>query len=245
MTSISIVIPAYNEEAFIGELLTAINKMTSAAPQWEWDIVVVDDGSQDRTADIARSFADVTVISQPNQGKGAAVRNGVAHTSADYVLVQDGDLEYDPDDIPRMLAALETHRPMAVYGSRTVASPGRRFPRRTPGQSLGPYCAGLALSAITGAVYHRWITDTLTGYKIYRREDFLAYSVDTAGFETDHELTAKLLRSNVEIVEVPVKYRPRSKEEGKKIRPRDGFIASKVLWRYRKWNPPTGSRRVD
>ncbi|MBF0155636.1 MAG: glycosyltransferase family 2 protein [Magnetococcales bacterium] len=236
--TLSIVIPAYNEEAFIGPLLQRILAVDTEAMGFRKEIIVVDDGSRDATAARAEAFPGVRVVRQKNQGKGAAVQRGVRETSGDYVLVQDADLEYFPEDYLPLLRALDTRKPTSVYGSRpkgVIRDRGWCWP--TPGrhlrQSPGPWVMNILLSLWCGLLFGRWLSDLLTAYKIYPAGVLKGFTVRTRGFETDHELTAKLIRSGVAIVEVPIAYEPRSVEEGKKIRPRDGLIALWTFWRFR------------
>ncbi len=239
MQRLSIVIPAYNEEAFIATLLESIDAVDIASLGFEKEIVVVDDGSQDRTRELASAHPGVRVISQANQGKGAAVQRGIRECSGEWVLVQDADLEYDPQDYRSLLAATAAGPgPVAVYGSRTQGQlregTGRFwFPGRHPRQGLGSWGAGALLTLWTFLLYGRFLSDTLTAYKLYPSDVIRGFHVRTRGFETDHELTAKLIRAGVRIVEVPIGYDPRSNEEGKKIRARDGFVAVATLLRFR------------
>jgi glycosyltransferase involved in cell wall biosynthesis len=240
MKTVSIIIPAYCEEAFIGELLRRIREVDVRPLGFEMEIVVVDDCSKDKTSEVASSFPGVRVIRhEVNRGKGRAVQTGIRACTGDYVLVQDADLEYDPRDYLPMLRALaEGGERTVVYGSRTRGTIARRngkpwFPGRHPQQSFGPYVAGLLLTAWTFSLYGKLITDTLTAYKLYPTDAIRALDIKTHGFETDHEITAKLLRRGYRIVEVPIDYAPRGVEEGKKIKPRDGFVAVWTLLRYR------------
>jgi dolichol-phosphate mannosyltransferase len=236
MRRLSIVIPAYNEEAFIGTLLGAILTVDTESLGFEKEIIVVNDGSRDGTSECVRRFAGVTLIEQANQGKGAAVQRGMREATGEFVLVQDADLEYDPADYRPMLEAVRSGA-AAVYGSRTLgqlrAQGWTLTPGRHPQQSLGPWLAGWILSTLTFALYGVWLTDTLTGYKLYPRAAFERIAIVTRGFETDHEITVKLLRSGIRIREVPVGYRPRSVAEGKKIKASDGFKAVWTLLRFR------------
>ncbi|MFN8390800.1 MAG: glycosyltransferase family 2 protein [Bdellovibrionota bacterium] len=239
MKKLSVVIPAYNEEAFIGTLIQLIKNVPTEQLGFEKEIIVVDDGSKDKTFEIASSCEGVRVFKQvPNQGKGRAVLRGVAESTGDLILVQDADLEYDPTDYLEMLRAWDPNRPTSVYGSRTLGQRrgGRGFWAalgRHPEQSFGPWLAGVALSIWTFMLYGRWISDTLTAYKLYPAGDYKRCDIKTYGFETDHELTAKLIRQGVKIVEVPISYKPRSVEEGKKIKATDGLIALWTLLRFR------------
>jgi dolichol-phosphate mannosyltransferase len=238
MPLLSIVIPAYNEAAFIGELLTRILAVDTESLGFQKEIIVIDDGSADGTGEIARSFSGVRVYTQvSNQGKGAAVQRGIRESTGEYILIQDADLEYDPYDYLRLLTAL---RPGAdcVYGSRVLRQRQQQrgftfFPGRHPKQGFGPWLAGQLLTLWTWLLYQRWITDTLTAYKLYPAALVKSIRVRTSGFETDHEITAKLVRRGCRIVEEPIAYLPRSFEAGKKIKARDGFVAVWTLLKYR------------
>jgi len=239
MKPVSIVIPAYNEALFIGDLLRAIAQVDTRSLGFEKEVLVVNDGSTDTTEGIARSFEKdgVKCFTQvPNQGKGRAVQRGIREASGDYILIQDADMEYDPSDYLPLLAALKTGAD-AVYGSRVQgqirASGWSLTPGKNPAQGFGPWFAGVVLSFLTLLLYGRWISDTLTAYKLYPAKALKEMKIETRGFETDHEITAKLIRGGLRIAEVPISYRPRSLAEGKKIKPRDGLIAVWTLLKFR------------
>ena len=239
MKVLSIVVPAYNEGAFIGALLEKILAVPTEQAGFQKEIVVVDDGSKDNTAEIARAFPGVRCFTQvPNQGKGKAVQRGILEATGDYILIQDADLEYEPSDYLPILAALSEKQADVVYGSRTLGQRRNQFgftlfPGRHPEQDFGPWVAGVLLTLWTGLWYGIWITDTLTAYKLYPATVMKKMKLQTSGFETDHEITAKLARLGQKIVEVPISYYPRSVEEGKKIKPSDGLIAVWTLVRFR------------
>lgn len=236
MPKVSIVVPAYNEEAFIGTLLDRVLRVDTESLGFSKEIIVVDDGSKDGTAIIVDGFPGVRLIRQKNQGKGRAVQRGILEATGDYVLVQDADLEYDPADYIPMLTKLASVGG-SVYGSRTLGQLRENgwtlTPGRHPRQLLGPWVANVLLALWTFILYGKWITDMLTGYKIYPREFFSHVEIVTRGFETDHEITAKLIHLRIRIQEVPISFAPRSEEEGKKIRARDGLIAVWTLLRFR------------
>jgi glycosyltransferase involved in cell wall biosynthesis len=209
MPLLSIVVPAYNEGAFIHTLLERIVAVPVGQLGFEKEIVVVNDGSKDDTEAIARRFAasctqvPVRVFNQvPNQGKGKAVQRGIRESSGDYILIQDADLEYDPNDYLTLLETLK-HADV-VYGSRTLGQArlktgSKIFPGKHPEQGLGAWTAGVLLTLWTLLLYGRWITDTLTAYKLYPAGPLKQMKLRTSGFETDHEITAKLIRRGLSI----------------------------------------------
>ena len=228
MTTLSIVIPAYNEERFIGTLLERIRAVDLAPLGVTQEIVVVDDCSRDRTSQIVAGFPDVRLHRQAvNGGKGKAVRQGIAMATGELLIIQDADLEYDPSDYLPMLRALIDGKGDVVYGSRYL---GRG---RHPQQSLAAYLGGRSLSVAGLLATGRFLTDTVTAYKLFRRADLASLDLETSGFELDHEITARMIARGKTIVEVPIHYAPRSREEGKKIGARDWFIALRTFYRFR------------
>ena len=229
MNTLSIVIPAYNEARFIGTLLDRIRAVDLAPLGLTKEIIVVDDCSRDTTASIAAASPGVRLIRmERNGGKGRAVREGIAAATGEMLIIQDADLEYDPQDYLPMLRALIDKRGDVVYGSR-YADRGRR-----PNQSLAAYLGGRSLSLVAWLLTGSYLTDTVTAYKLFHRADIAAVPLETSGFELDHEITARLVARGKRIVEVPISYAPRSREEGKKIGPRDWFVALRTFWKYRR-----------
>ena len=225
---LSIVIPAYNEERFIGTLLEQIRGVALESLGVSKQIIVVDDCSRDRTAEIAGSFPGVLLKRlESNTGKGGAVRAGIELATGDLLIIQDADLEYDPNDYVPMVRALLDGRGDVVYGSRYLGR-GRRQK-----QSLAAYLGGRSLSIVCYAFTGTYLTDTVTALKLFPRDAITSLTLTTSGFETDHEITAKLLARGLRIVEVPINYFPRSRAEGKKIGLRDWFVATRTLYRFR------------
>ena len=241
MKKLSIIIPAFNEENYISKLLESVHSVDTEKIGFNKEIIVVDDGSTDQTLKLteeaAVKFPKISVIHQENQGKGKAVQTGIKEAKGDFVLVQDADLEYDPNDYLVMLKCLKDSV-TSIYGSRILGQINffnRRFPfiGRHPEQGIGPWMAGVLLTLCVRILYGRWITDTLTAYKIYPTQVIRKMDIITHGFETDHEITAKLIHNGIQIIEVPIHYYPRTLKEGKKIRMRDAFIALWTFFRFR------------
>ncbi|PYR92842.1 MAG: glycosyl transferase [Acidobacteria bacterium] len=229
MKILSIVIPAYNEERFIGTLLERIRAVDLRVLDVDREIVVVDDCSRDRTAAIVEAIPGVRLLRmERNSGKGRAVRAGIAAATGDLLIIQDADLEYDPQDYVPMLRALLDGRSDIVYGSRYL---GRG---RYPNQSLAAYLGGRSLSLVAWVLTGRYLTDTVTALKLFRRAEVAGLPLETSGFELDHEITARMLARRRRILEVPIRYYPRSRKEGKKIGARDWFIGARTFWKYRK-----------
>ena len=241
MKKLSIIIPAFNEEKFILQLLENVQSIDTEQVGFIKEILVVDDGSTDKTFNIAMSAANkdkgISVIHQENKGKGNAVQTGISLSKGDFVLIQDADLEYDPNDYLPMLKCLKDSN-TSIYGSRILGQiffNKRLFPfiGKHSQQGIGPWLASIILTIFVFILYGRWITDTLTAYKIYPRKVLKNMNIRTNGFETDHEITAKLIQKGINIHEVPINYQPRSKAEGKKIRMIDGIIAIWTLIKFR------------
>ena len=232
MKRLSIVIPAYNEERFIGTLLERIQAVDLAAHGLEKELIVVDDCSKDGTADIVKRYPGVVLCRhERNGGKGRAVRTGIARATGDYLMIQDADLEYEPLDYIPMVKALLSKQGDVVYGSRYTSG---LFGSKHAQQSWPAYLGGRSLSIAALACTGRYLTDTVTALKLFPRALLNELDLQTSGFELDHEITSKVLARGRRIVEVPIQYFPRSRDEGKKIGAKDWIRGLRTFWRYRR-----------
>jgi glycosyltransferase involved in cell wall biosynthesis len=225
---VSIVIPIYNEFA---TFRTVIERVLAASlpPGCTKEIVVVDDGSTDGTKAILDAYRQEGIIaihtSPLNSGKGTAVRIGFALASGDVVIIQDGDLEYDPNDYAAILAPIVKGEADVVYGSRFLGKPN--------GMALKNLIANRILTACANLLFRAGITDEATAYKAFRSSVLTRMTLSAKRFELCPELTAKACRLGYRIHEVAIGYNARGIVQGKKIRPRDGFQALWTLIRYR------------
>ena len=219
---LSVVIPVYNEASTVGEVIDRV-----AVVPLETEIIVVDDGSTDRTMELVRARATkVRYVHEGrvNQGKGTAVRIGLTYATGDIVIIQDADLELDPAEYERLIAPVLRGDADVVLGSRFRGSNAIRLKTRAQNR---------ALALLTNVLYGSRLTDVTTAYRVFRRELIQSVRLESRRFEIESEITAKLLGLGVRMVEVPVSYRPRSAEEGKKIRWTDGLAAAVTLVRWR------------
>ncbi len=223
---LSIVVPVFNEAATIERVLTGLRAIDLGLRK---EIIVVDDGSTDATPEILKRWdtrGDVRVIRQPaNRGKGAAVAAGVSQTRGQYVIIQDADTEYDPRDMPGLLGAMFETGALAVYGSRFAG----RY-RRT-GRFL-PTVANRILTFAANLVNNLNLSDVMTGYKLFDGGLIRSLTLKSAGFGFEAEVTCRIARLGVSIVEAPITYNARTYIEGKKIRARDGWRTLIALMRY-------------
>ncbi|MGC2364970.1 MAG: glycosyltransferase family 2 protein [Candidatus Sulfotelmatobacter sp.] len=226
----------YNEHAHVDELLQAIH----ASPVKK-EIIIVDDGSTDGTREKLQTMPlannnDVTVVfHEKNCGKGAAIRTALEYARGEYVLIQDSDLEYDPQDYPALLRPLVQRQANVVYGVR----PDR------PERGLRFFLGAKLLTHLTNLLYSAGIHDEATCYKVFRRSLLAQIGLECDRFEFCPEVTAKLCRMGEKIAEVPIAYAPRSAWEGKKIRHSDGWLAIWTLLRYRFTRRATWTRSAS
>jgi len=222
---LSVIIPVYNEVESIETILTRVHetKLTH-------EIIVVDDGSKDGTRDklkVLDGKKNVRVIlHEVNQGKGAAVRTGMAAAKGDVLLIQDADLEYDPRDYPELLRPIQEGLADVVYGSRFLG----RAHRVT---MFWHMLANKSLTLMTNILYDTILTDMETGYKVFKHEVIEGMTIRANSFNFEPEFTAKILKRKYRIFEVPITFNPRDYSQGKKIKLHDAFEAIWALIKYR------------
>lgn len=226
---LSIIVPVYNEQRTINEVIERV--LAVDLGPIEREVIIANDGSSDGTRlaiDASRWSHDtrVKIYNSPiNLGKGAAVRFGIGMATGDILLVQDADLELDPNEYGRLLAPILEGRTDVVYGSRFLKPTARvAFRRRVANQFL---------TVLTNILFGARLTDMETAYKVFRREALDGIRLRCVGFDFEPEITAKLLRAGRRILEVPIGYQPRREDEGKKIRWIDGVDAIYTLIKCR------------
>ena len=228
MALVTLIVPALNESATIEQVLRRLEELP-----WELEVIVVDDGSSDETAAIVERLSGelrgLRLLRHPvRRGKGAAVRTGIAASRGDIVAIQDADLEYDPADLPRLLAPLLAGVADAVFGTRLRGGEPQRA------HLFWHYAGNRLLSLLTNVLYNTTISDMEVGYKAFRGELVRSLRLVSDTFAIEPELTAKVLRiPDVRLYEVPISYYGRSYAEGKKITWRDGVVAVGALVRFR------------
>ncbi len=233
---LSIIIPVFNEEKTIQAVLKRIDQLH--IPNVEKEVIIVDDASQDTTGKIIKDFLIqkrkhvVFLQHVTNQGKGAAVRTGIASATGEYIVIQDADLEYNPEDISRLVKEIKNGL-QVVFGTRL-----NRLPHLSKEEKrfyfLLHYVGNRFLSFATSILYGQWITDMETCYKLFPRKNVTQMKLRAKGFEFEPEITAKLMKKGLKIKEIPINTIPRGYEEGKKLHTiRDGTKAVWTLIKYR------------
>ena len=218
---VSLIIPIFNERELIEEVLTRVR-----AQPFRKQLVLVDDASTDGTTEYLREFEQnrpdtVLVHHDRNQGKGMAIRTGLQHADGDIILIQDADLEYDPSELPRLIEPIASGAAAVVYGSRFLGTIREmKLPNRI---------GNILLAGMVSLLYGQRITDEATAYKVFRREVIKDLPLTCRRFEFCPEVTAKVLRRGIPIMELPVTFQARTWEEGKKIGWRDFITAVRVL----------------
>jgi glycosyltransferase involved in cell wall biosynthesis len=228
---VTFLVPAYDEAATIASVLDAIEALGL-----DREILVVDDGSTDGTADVAARWAEgrdgVVLLRKVNGGKGSALRHGIPHATGDIVVVQDADLEYEPRDVPALIAPIVEGRADVVYGSRLSGGGAQRA------YMFWHLAGNRFLSLVTGVLFNTTLSDMETGYKAFRREVLQALPLTEDGFGIEPEITGWICRRRARIYEIPISYFGRTYAEGKKITWKDGVEAIWILGRERARRQP-------
>lgn len=234
---LSIIVPAYNEQETLPILL---DRILAVDFPWPCEIIIVNDGSTDKTAEVAKKLKAehpdrISVLDQPiNLGKGAAIISGLTKAQGKVVIIQDADLEYDPAQLPKLVEPIKQGRAQVVYGSR--------FLGRIKSMSFGHFWGNRVLTQLTNWLYGSRLTDMETCYKAIARPVLAKIELEQRGFGIEVELTAKILRQKVTIIELPITYEARSRSQGKKIDYRDGLRAAGYLIHYRFFDRRSSSK---
>jgi len=224
MKKLSVIIPTFNEQNTITRIISRVKKLKLKKISKE--IIVVDDGSTDGSVNKIKQLKNIKTVFQPvNQGKGAAIRAGLKKATGDYILIQDADLEYDPQDIPSLLEPVLTGKAEIVYGSRFLGPHKNMLFWHLMGNKF--------LSLLTNILYNTTLSDMEVGYKLIPAELIKSLNLQQNRFGFEPEVTCKLLKQGHRIFEVPVSYAGREFHEGKKITWKDGLIAFFLLFKYR------------
>jgi glycosyltransferase involved in cell wall biosynthesis len=223
---LSVIIPCYNEKDLLPELIALVKR----APVKDKEIILVDDGSKDGTTEMIRAGlekeVDKVVYHGRNQGKGAAIRSGLAQAAGDMVIIQDADLEYDPDEYPKLIAPIVQGKADVVYGSRFSGEGPHRV------HLFWHYVGNRLLTLLSNMFSNLNLTDMETCYKVFRTEIIKSLQIEESGFGIEPEITLKVGKKRYRVYEVGISYYGRSYREGKKIAWQDGFKAVFVILKY-------------
>jgi len=223
---VSIIIPCFNEETFISEILSEVNKQKTINKE----VIIVDDSSNDETVSIIKEgnadLYDLLICHESNQGKGAAIASGIKASSGDIILIQDADLEYDPNEYDKLLKPIFENKADVVYGSRFIGSNAHRVLYFWHRMGNG------FLTLLSNMFTNLNLTDMETCYKVFRKEIFDDLQIEEKRFGFEPEITAKIAKKKIRIYEVGISYYGRTYNEGKKIGWKDGIRAIHCIIKY-------------
>lgn len=221
---LSVIIPAYNEEGAILKLIKIVENVNIG--QIKKELIIIDDCSTDSTRELLKKIKNHKIFfHEKNKGKGSAIRTGLKHATGDIIIIQDADLEYDPNEYPKLLKPILKGKTKVVYGSR--------FLRKHKAKYQFYYLGNIFLSFVTRLLYFRKITDMETCYKVFKREVIKKINLKARRFDFEPETTAKIIKKGYKIIEIPISYKCRDFREGKKISWKDGIKAVWYLLKYR------------
>jgi len=227
---VSIIIPIYNEKQTIAEILDRVQKVNLKNLGLTKDIIVIDDASTDGSGEILKNLKGINLLTQPiNSGKGSAIRKGFQAADGDFIIMQDADLEYDPEEYPKLLKPLVDGKADVIYGSRFIGSEPHRV------LYFWHYVGNKILTTLSNMLTNLNLTDMETGYKVFTKEAIkkILPHLTAARFGIEPELTAQVAKKKLRVMEVGISYQGRTYEEGKKINWKDGIAA---IWHIIKYN---------
>lgn len=223
---LSIIIPVYNEEKTIKKLLEKVKQVKLPLKK---EIIVINDGSSDNSFEILKNFKNIRLTShEKNKGKGAAIKTGLKYCTGDIIIIQDADLEYDPNQIPYLIKPILENKTEIVYGSRFLRKNNKKW--ALPHHYIG----NRIISLIASFLYNTNLTDIETCYKAFTKKVKNSINLELNDFGFEIEFTAKARRKKFKIKEIPIKYIPRLWKEGKKITWKDGIKALIYLFKFNK-----------
>lgn len=224
MKKLSIIIPVYNEINTLEKILKIVDSIKILV---EKEIIIVDDFSTDGSRELIKTFNEKykVIFHDKNKGKGAAIHSGLKFATGDYTIIQDADLEYDPNEYVKLIKEIKNGKYKIIYGSRNLKN-NLRFKKSY-------YYGGKFITFVTNFLYKSRLTDVNTCYKLFKTDILKSFNLEQEGFSFCEEATAKALKKGYKIKEVPINYYPRKFDEGKKIRMVDGLKAITTLLKYK------------